>query len=197
MTVIVRCLSPCPSWARVRPTSTSLSIGALSKAGSRTASRRYPAAMDVDVDRWGQSVAFGTALASSALDGVLVGGWLATRELDDRPARRRRRRFLLSCAFSAQVATGELIWHAVVGNVHAVAADQRANRQYAVLGVVASVALSLTEKRVPRLLAGRGVTRPHRVFGAVVGVGYAGCTLPVHWGRARGRIESLRLLPPD
>lgn len=152
--------------------------------------------MDVDVDQRVRSVVFGTALASSALDGLLIGGWLATREADDGPARRRHRRLLLSCAFPAQVATGELLWHAVVGNVHAVAADQRANRQYAVLGVVASVVLSVAEKRVPRLLAGRGVTHPHRVFGAVVGVGYAACTVPVHWGRARGRIEALRLLPP-
>jgi hypothetical protein len=144
-----------------------------------------------------RTLTYGTAVASTVVDGTLVGGWLALRGIDDR-ARRRRWRALMTVGFSAQAFTGEVLWSTATGSrVLAVENDRRTSTQYAVLGTVASVVLSLVDRRVPRVLARRGDRHPHRTFGTAVGVGYAACVLPIHWARARGRMAALEHLDPD
>lgn len=136
-----------------------------------------------------RACAHGTAWTSALLDGALVGGWLATRE--QRPAARRRVRAVLTGAFAAQAFGGELTWQVLVGPDHpAAATDRRALGQALAVATAATAVLSPVHRRVPEVLARRGVRHPHRVFGLVVGVLYAACTLPVWSASASRRVAA-------
>lgn len=146
-----------------------------------------------DLDRL-RTLTYGTAFAAAVADGALVGGWIATRGVDE-TGRRRRRRFLLAAGIGAQAFSGDLVWRSATGHrVRAVQADSRADVQHALLGTASSLVLAVVDRRLPHALARRGVRRPHHVAGTAVGVGYAACALPVHWSRARGRMAALELV---
>lgn len=143
-----------------------------------------------------RACAHGTAWTTALLDGALVGGWLATRELQDRPATRRGLRAALSGAFAAQAFGGELTWQVLVGPEHpAAATDRRALAQALAVATAATVVLSSVHRRVPLVLSHRGVRHPHRVFGLVVGVVYAACTLPVWRASASRRLATWQQAP--
>lgn len=146
--------------------------------------------------------AYGGAATSTLTDGVIVGGWLATCELDDRPARRRRVRLLMSTVYVTQVLVSEIAWQvAVHPGDGAAESDRRALVRVVALAVGASAVLSTFDRRLPRALARHGVARPHRAFGAAVGLAYAACEAPIWHAQARGRLAALdaraRSVPHD
>lgn len=154
------------------------------------------------------------AASSIALDGVLVAGWYAARELDNRPGARRRARVLLTVAgVSAGLVQGvaELSWQrpapgmgepepgadpqVELNAVEWLDPDDVAMlRRYGLVALVATAVAWPLEKRAPEALLQRGVRRPHLVFGVLAGTGYALATAPVWLAQARDRIAAERSL---
>jgi hypothetical protein len=135
--------------------------------------------------------AHGTAWTNALLDGALVGGWLATRELDDRPRARRRARGAVVAAYGAQAFGAELAWQVLVGPASpAAATDRRALGQALAVATGATALLAPVHRRAPQALAVRGLRHPHAVFGLAVGAAYAACTLPVWRASARRRVAA-------
>jgi hypothetical protein len=144
------------------------------------------------------ALAYSLAASSIVLDGVGVAGWLAARELDDRPRARRRFRaaLLAGVATVALAQAGADMALRRPGTEGADRDDPLVSREDAVAfrryGAVALVATALVrpiEKRAPMALAGRGVSRPHLAFGAMVGTAYAVATAPVWLRQARDRLH--------
>lgn len=133
------------------------------------------------------------ALANAAVGGVMAGGWLAARELDDRPAHRRAVRGVLLAVYAAQVLGGELAWPRVVGPAReAETADLRELQRALPPAVAAALALWLAEDRAPAALARRGAARPHLLFGLGAGVLQAVCAYPLEQAQARLHLAERR-----
>ena len=142
----------------------------------------------------------GSALAAPIADGLLVGGWLATRGLEDRPVLRRRLRVRITLAWSATVVAGELGWQLLAAPGHAAdGVDRRTMRRLGVIALAETAVLWPLERVVPAALAARGVRSPHLVFGVAVGVLHAALEAPVYRAQAGGRRAALsasRAAPP-
>jgi len=138
----------------------------------------------------------GSAVSTAVADGVLVGGWLAAAEHQGDAPRRRRARQRLSGAFTAQLLLDELAWELARRRAAPTAEpssiDARSIGQALVLGAAATAVLSPLEQRAPRALARRGLRHPHLAFGAVSGIAYAACVLPIWLAAARRRAGRLR-----
>ena len=142
----------------------------------------------------------GSALAAPLADGLLVGGWLATRGLEDRPVLRRRLRVRITLAWSATVVAGELGWQLVAAPGHAAdGVDRRAMTRLGMIALAETAVLWPLERVVPAALAARGVRSPHLVFGVAVGILHAALEAPVYRAQAGGRRAALsasRAAPP-
>ena len=142
----------------------------------------------------GRARALGIAagVSSAVLDGLAVAGWLAAAQHDGDVPRRRRVRRRLTAAFAAQALLVELVWERSGPDLQAGAIDARTTQQTLATACVASVVLLPLDRRVPRALAARGVQRPHLVYGAVVGLAYAACTLPIWLADTRRRLVRIQ-----
>ncbi|MCE0539847.1 hypothetical protein LWF15_30560 [Kineosporia rhizophila] len=152
------------------------------------------------------------AASSIVLDGAVVAGWYAARELDDRPRARRRARVLLTTGVAVAAAAqgvADLAWQRPVPataepdpgadphDEHSdvelwSAEDITVLRRYGLVALVATAVVWPLERRAPAALQRRGVRRPHLIFGVLSGSGYALATAPVWLAHARARIAAQR-----
>ena len=126
-------------------------------------------------------------LPPAVLDGVLLGTWYGT-DADPRPVRRRRRA-VVSAAWLAALGVeegapalhhpgGPVAWAGEGSPLH-----ERTYVMRSVAVAAAWAAVGLVGELPRRRLLRRGPSAHHRL-GALVGVGYALTTLPVHLARA-------------
>ena len=133
------------------------------------------------------------ALVSSVLDGVLVGAAEAALDHPKRSPARRRTYLVIGGALLTDALVGEL------PTVRAIAAGrpprpvEPAQQQLAMAAGLVSAGwgalVTVVDGPLARVLARRGVARPHLALGIATGVVTAVSTLPMWWRRGTLRIR--------
>ena len=133
------------------------------------------------------------ALASSVLDGVVVGGTQAALDHPKRSAARRRTYAAVGTAVLTDTVLGELptLRHITAGRPPRPVdpAEQQLGIAAGAVSAAWGVLVTVVDGPLGRALVRRGVARPHLVLGVATGVLTAASTLPLWWRRARLRTE--------
>jgi hypothetical protein len=138
------------------------------------------------------------ALTSSVLEGLAVGGLVASREAPPRSRPRVLAATAAGVVLAADQASLELPAmlreHRVTGAVGPTPAhERRALLQGSARALGFGLLLQLLDRPVRASLARRGVRHPHRWFGAVAAAGQIAVLVPVYWrlgtDRARAAAE--------
>ncbi|WP_222263544.1 hypothetical protein [Modestobacter marinus] len=135
------------------------------------------------------------ALASSVLEGLAVGGLVASREAPpwSRP------RVLISAAAGAALTADQaslelpamLREHRATGTVSpAPPHERRALAHAGAHALVVGLLLQVLDRPVRDRLAQRGVRHPHRWFGAIAAVAHLAALAPVYWRLAADRARA-------
>ncbi|MEX5719704.1 hypothetical protein [Geodermatophilus maliterrae] len=138
-----------------------------------------------------------TAVATAALDGLVVGGAEAALELPPRSWARARLYLAISAAVAAETVLREVpALRRVLRGLPALPDDPRdraARLHQALVTTGWGLVVTVVDGPLARSLRRRGVTHPHLLLGVAVGAATAASTLPVWWRRATARIEEERV----
>ncbi len=138
------------------------------------------------------------AVATAALDGLLVGGAEAALDLPARSWARARVYLALTAAVAAETLGSE--WPALRRAVRGLPAlpddphDRTARLHQALVTTGWGLAVTVVDGPLVGVLRRRGVRRPHLLVGAVAGVATAVSMTPVWWRRATARIAQERAI---
>ncbi|MGR6963780.1 hypothetical protein ACU610_04890 [Geodermatophilus sp. URMC 61] len=132
------------------------------------------------------------AVASAAVDGLVVGAGEAARDLPPRSWARARVYAAILAAVTTETVVRELpaLRRALRGlPVLPDDPEDRAARLHQALATTGwGLAVTIVDGPLARALRRRGLARPHLLLGVVVGVATAVSTAPVWWHRATARI---------
>lgn len=140
-----------------------------------------------------------SAGVTALVDGIVVGGWYASQELDGDRSRRRRVRCSLTAAYLTDVVVQEVLWvwflqPAGWRPAEEPALTAREVRRMALAVTGAVVVLAAAERPALRALRRAGAPHPRRALGLAAGVVWAGTSLAVWAPRTLRRAQARQAL---